>query len=110
MDYKTTKEKIKSLKNEIFDTYLKALKCAVKEKGKTNSMFYETLYVDVSKYEIEYNDTSTLDEVYYIPTKDELGFIVWNDEMHTKVYIMREFKQRDIDIMALLFYYIVECQ
>lgn len=110
MDYKTTKEKIKSLRKEIFDTYLEALKCAVKEKGKTTSMFCETLYIDVSKYEVEYNDTSTLDEVYYIPSKDEVGLIVWDDEMHTKAYIMREFKQRDIDIMALLFYYLVECQ
>lgn len=110
MDYNTTKEKIDSLTKEIFDIYIESLKCAVKEKGKTHSMFYETLYVDVSKYEIEYNYESTLDEVYYIPTKDELGFIVWSDEMHTKIYRMSEFKQKDIEIMSLLFYYLMKCQ
>lgn len=108
MDYNKTKEKIESLTKELFDTYLEALKCAVKENGKTHSMFCETLCVDVSKYEIEYSDDTTiLDEVYYIPTKDELGFIVWDEEMHTTVYIMREFKQIDINIMTLLFYYLV---
>jgi hypothetical protein len=111
MDYIKTKEKIERLTKELFDTYLEALKCAVKENGKPHPTFCETLCVDVSKYEIEYNDdTTTLDEVYYIPTKDELGFIVWDEEIHKTVYIMREFKQRDTDIMALLFYYIVECK
>jgi hypothetical protein len=111
MDYNKTKEKIESLTKELFDTYLEALKRVVKENGKPHPTFCETLCVDVSKYEIEYNDdTTTLDEVYYIPTKDEFGFIVWDEEMHTTVYIMREFKQRDIGIMTLLFYYLVECQ
>lgn len=107
MDYNKIKEKIGSLRNELFETYLEALKCAVKEKGKAHSIFFDTLYIDVSKCEIEYNDTATLDDVYYIPDKDELGFIVWDDEKHHTVYLMREFKQIDINIMTLLFYYLV---
>ena len=109
MDYEEAKEKINRLRREIFETYVEALKSAIREKGKKASMFCETLYIDVSECEIEYNDTATLDEVYYIQDKDEIGFIVWDNKMHTKTYALREFRHGDINMLSTLFYYLVEC-
>ena len=108
MDFEEAKEKVNRLRMELFETYVEVLKCSIKEKGKKASIFCETRNVDVSGCEIEYNNTSTLDEVYYIPDKDELGFIVWDNEMHTKTYAMREFKQGDINMLSTLFYYLVD--
>lgn len=108
MDYEEAKEKVNRLRREIFETYVEALKSAIREKGKKTSMFCETLCIDVSECEIEYYDTATLDEVYYIPDKDELGFIVWDNEMHTKIYVIREFRNGDINMLSTLFYYLVE--
>lgn len=111
MDYEEAKEKVNRLRREIFETYVESLKSAIREKGKKTSMFCETLYIDVSECEIEYGygSSATLDEVYYIPHKDELGFIVWDNEMHTKTYALREFRQGDINMLSTLFYYLVEC-
>lgn len=113
MDYKEITEKIKNLKKELFDTYIEALKNAVKENGVKTSMFCSTLYMNVYDYEVEYyssyKNTATLDEIYYIPEKDELGFIVWDNEMHTKTYANREFRPGDINMLSTLFNFICKC-
>ena len=109
MDYKEAKEKIDGLKKELFDILVESVKNAVKENGEKISPFINTLHLNVTNYDIEYGDHSTLDVVYYIPDTDELGFIIWKEGYtQEKSYLCRKFKIYDIDVLQLIFHYFCE--
>jgi len=106
MDYKEAKEKIDGLKNELFDILVESVKNVLKENGEKVSPFLNTLHLNVTDYDIEYDDHSTLDVVYYIPDTDELGFIIWKEGCtQKKAYFCRKFKIYDINMLQLIFYY-----
>lgn len=109
MNYTEAKNKVNSLYREIFNVYLEAIKDYVKTHGEKRSMFCETLLLNVSGLEIVCKETersiTTIDELYYIPSKDELGFIVWNDDTHNSTYLQKEFKPGyTTGLMTDLFY------
>ena len=109
MDYKQAKNKVNSLYREIFNVYLESLKDYVKANGEKRSMFSDTIMLDISELEILYKETVQsaifIDELYYIPSKDELGFLVWDDDTHNSTYIQRKFKHSDTtSFMSELFY------
>ena len=109
MNYTEAKNKVNSLYREIFNVYLEALKDYVKTHGEKRSMFCETLLLNVSGLEIVYKETErstiTIDELYYIPSKDELGFIIWDDDTHNKTYLQTKFKTAyTTGLMTELFY------
>lgn len=109
MDYKQAKNKVNALYREIFNVYLEAIKDYVKANGEKRSMFSDTIMLDISGLEIVYKDTVQsaifIDELYYIPSKDELGFLVWDDDTHNSTYIQRKFKYSDTtSFMSELFY------
>lgn len=109
MNYTEAKNKVNSLYREIFNVYLEALKDYVKTHGEKRSMFCETLLLNVSGLEIVYKETDRstiiIDELYYIPSKDELGFIIWDDDMHNKTYLQTKFKTGyTTGLMTELFY------
>lgn len=106
MDYKAIKFEINNHYKEIFNAYLLALKGYMKEKGTQSNPFIETLWLDVSEWEIDYesnyNRESTIDEIYYIPSKDELGFVIYK-EYTTDIYKQGTFTQHHLDMLGCLF-------
>ena len=106
MDYKEAKEKIDGLKKELFDILVESVKSVLKENGEKVSPFLNTLHLNVTNYDIEYDDHSTLDVVYYIPDTDELGFIIWKEKCtQEKAYLCRKFEIYDINELQLIFHY-----
>ena len=106
MDYKAIKFEIDNHYKEIFNAYLLALKGYMKEKGTQTNRFIETLWLDVSEleitYESDYRYESTIDKIYYIPSKDELGFVIYKEHT-TDIYKQGPFTQRHFDILGCLF-------
>ncbi len=109
MDYKEAKEKIDGLKKELFDILVESVKNVLKENGEKVSPFLNTLHLNVTDYDIEYDDHSTLDVVYYIQDTDELGFIIWKEGCtQEKAYVCRKFGIYDINELQLIFHYFCE--
>lgn len=110
MDYKAIKFEIDNHYKEIFNAYLLALKGYMKEKGTQTSPFIETLWLDVSEWEIVYESSvnsgfiydTTIDKIYYIPSKDELGFVIYKGHT-TNIYKQGPFTQRHINMLGYLF-------
>ena len=96
-------EEVKALRDEIYNKCIEGLKLFMKENGVQKNHFIETLSFDVSDFEIEISDQSTIDEITYIPSKDVLGFVVYKDDNPNEVFMYWEFKRCDIDLVYRIF-------
>lgn len=96
-------EEIKALRDEIYNKCIEGLKLFMKEHGVQKNCFIETLSFDISDFEIEIGEWSTIDEITYIPSKDVLGFVVYKSDNPNEVFICREFKRGDIDLVYRIF-------
>lgn len=109
MDYKIAKKNIDRLYAEIFDTYVLAIKTYMKENAKQENYFIETLWLDVSEWEIVYafscaGDEITIDKIYYIPSRDELGFLIYKfNGFNKSIYRQTSFTKRHLDMLKPLF-------
>lgn len=102
MDLKKRKRKINSLKEELFNEYVSAIKEWVMEKGVKLNQFINKLSIDISDYEIYIKEETWLDLIEYVPSDDKLYFTIFN-EYDGSVYVNREFKKRDIELLGHVF-------
>lgn len=96
-------EEIKALRDEIYNKCIEGLKLFMKEHSVQKNCFIETLSFDISDFEIEISDRSTIDEITYIPSKNVLGFVVYKYDNPNEVFLCREFKRGDIDLVYRIF-------
>lgn len=97
-------EEVKVLRDEMYNKCIEGMKLFMKEHGVQKNCFIETLSFDISDFEIEISDQSTIDEITYIPSKDILGFVVYKFDNPNEVFISDEFKRGDIDLVYQVFY------
>ncbi len=97
-------EEIKALTRELYDKCIDGLKDYIKEHGKKKNQFIETITYDIQDFEIEYDiNRSTIDEIYYIPSKDSLGFIIYDGRDRNKIYKSRDFKCGEFYLVYTIF-------
>ena len=97
-------EEIKALSRELYDKCIDGLKDYIKEHGKKKNQFIETISYDIRDFEIEYDiNRSTIDEIYYIPSKDSLGFIIYDGRELDKVHKSRDFMYWDFFLVYTIF-------
>ena len=96
-------EEVKSLRDEMYNKCMEGMKLFMKERGVQKNCFIETLSFDVSDFEIELGDQSTIDEITYIPSKDILGYVVYKYDNPNEVFICKEFKRGNIDLVYNVF-------
>lgn len=82
---------IKKARLDLYEMYAKRIKKYILEHGNSNP-FMETKTVDVTDLDIELYENVCIDVIYYIPSKDELGYIVYTDETHTRVFRQKTFE------------------
>ena len=99
-------EEIKALTRELYDKCIDGLKDYIKEHGKRKNQFIETLSYDIHDFEIEYDTHSTIDEIYYIPSKDSLGFTIYDGRDRNKIYKSRDFMYWDFYLVYTIFNYL----
>lgn len=110
MNYKVIRENIKFKYDEIFNLVLDAVIDYMKNNAVKENMFIETLYLNVSDWDIELENNdkyvSTIDKLYYIPATGELGFIVYKEDSNN-IFKERAFSHRyihkDLDILMQIF-------
>lgn len=93
------KDIIRDIHNLRDEQYLKAMegvKYYIQKYGEKKNPFVDNISFDISGYDIEYTPACTFDVIYYIPNKDELGFIIYK-EYTDEIFITREFKRGDVD-------------
>ena len=96
-------EEIKALRDEMYKKCIEGIKLFMKERGVQKNCFIETLSFDISDFEIDISDYSTIDEITYIPSKDILGFVVYKFDNPNEVFIAKEFKRGDVDLVYRIF-------
>lgn len=96
-------EEVKALRDEMYNKCIEGIKLFMKEHGVQKNCFIETLSFDISGFEIELSDQSTIDEITYIPSKDILGFVVYKYDNPNEVFMCGEFKRGDIDLVYRIF-------
>lgn len=82
--------KIKQARLNLYEMYAEPIKKYILEHGDSNP-FMETKKINVTDLDIELYDNVYLDVIYYIPSKDELGYIVYTDETHSRVFCQKPF-------------------
>lgn len=82
MDYKEVKKECDALFKELQDKYTSALKDYVSRNGEKRNPFINERSIDVSGWDIGYNGkyNCTLDFIKYDPDKDELRFVILNED------------------------------
>lgn len=97
-------EEIKALSRELYDKCIDGLKDYIKEHGKKKNQFIETISYDIQDFEIVYDfNGSTIDEIYYVPSKDSLGFIIYDGRDRNKIYKSREFSAGQFYLVYTIF-------
>jgi len=96
-------EEVKALRDEMYNKCMEGIKLFMKEHGAQKDCFIETLSFDIRDFEIEISDQSTIDEVTYIPSKDILGFVVYKFNNPNEVFISKEFRRGDVDLVYRIF-------
>lgn len=96
-------EEVKALRDEMYNKCMEGIKLFMKEHGVQKNCFIETISFDISDFEIEISDQSTIDEITYIPSKDILGYVVYKYDNPNEVFICKEFKRGDIDMIYQIF-------
>ena len=97
-------EEVKALRDEMYDKCMEGIKLFMKEHGVQKNCFIETISFDVSDLEIHLSDYSTIDEITYIPSKDILGYVVYKYDNPNEVFICKEFKRGDIELVYEVFH------
>ena len=97
-------EEVKALRDEMYNKCIEGIKLFMKERGVQKNCFIETLSFDISDFEIEVGDKGTIDEITYIPSKDILGYVVYNYDNPNEVFICKEFKRGNIDLVYEIFH------
>ena len=97
-------EEVKVLRDEMYNKCIEGIKLFMKERGVQKNCFIETLSFDISDFEIEISDNSTIDEITYIPSKDILGYVVYKYDNPNEVFMCREFKRGDIELVYEVFH------
>ena len=96
-------EEVKALRDEMYDKCMDGMKLFMKERGVQKNCFIETLSFDISGFEFELSDQSTIDEITYIPSKDILGYAVYNSNNPNEVFISKEFRRGEVDLVYRIF-------
>lgn len=96
-------EEVKALRDEMYNKCIEGIKLYMKEHGVQKNCFIETLSFDISDSEIEISDMSTIDEITYIPSKDVLGFVVYKFDNPNEVFMAKEFRRGDVDLVYRIF-------
>ena len=108
MNYKAIKAEIDGAYFTIFNLYEEAIKNYMRENAEQTNPFIETLWLDISEDEVVYQsnydrEDTTIDKLYYIPSKDELGYVIY--QAYTdNVYAQGPFKLCDRSALASIFY------
>ena len=97
-------EEVKALRDEMYNKCIEGIKLFMKEHGVQKNCFIETLSFDISDFEIELGDQSTIDEITYIPSKDILGYVVYKYDNPNEVFICKEFKRDNIELTYEVFH------
>lgn len=95
--------KVKTLRDEMYNNCIVGIKGFMKERGKQKNHFIETLSFDISDFEVEIDGQGTIDEITYIPSKDELGFVIYRYDSPSEVFMSRDFKRGDVDLVYRIF-------
>lgn len=93
------KDIIREIHNLRDEQYLKAIegvKYYIQKYGEKKNPFVDNISFDIRDYEIEFTPSCTFDVIYYIPSKDELGFIIYKEDTD-EIFLTREFKRGDVD-------------
>lgn len=96
-------EEIKALRDEMYNKCIEGIKLFMKEHGVQKNCFIETLSFNISDFEIEISDQSTIDEITYIPSKDILGFVVYKFDNPNEVFMADEFRRGDVDLVYRIY-------
>lgn len=105
IDYKAMHDEVNAKRDEIFDLSIEAVKDYVRKHGAQTNPFIETLWIDVSDWEIKMwypRHEAYIDELYYIPSTDELGFIIYEEDTN-KVFKAGALTRTHYNIVTLLF-------
>ena len=105
MNYKEIRRIANEKRKEIFDLYISALIDYVGKNGVQKNRFVDRFVVDVTGFDIEYGQsgryTSCLDEIY-VDKNGYLCFTIYEEDLN-KIFLDREFKIQDFNIVNLLF-------
>lgn len=109
MDYKAMKAEIDSHYSEIYNAYVLAIKNYMRENGEQTNPFIETLWLDISEDEVVYQrhydrQDTTIDKIYYIPSKDELGYVIYQAYTDDEIFAQGPFKPSDRSALASIFH------
>ena len=96
-------EEVKALRDEMYNKCIEGMKLFMKEHGVQKNCFIETLSFDVSDFEIHLSEYSTIDEITYIPSKDILGFVVYKFDNPNEVFMAKEFRRGDVDLVYRIY-------
>lgn len=93
---------IKQARLHLYEMYAEPIKKHILEHGDSNP-FMETKTIDVTGLDIELREGVYIDTVYYIPSKDELGYIVYNDETHSRIFRQSAFvsSKGNVDLVLI---------
>ncbi len=97
-------EEVKALRDEMYNKCIEGIKLFMKEHGVQKNRFIETLSFDISDLEIHISEYSTIDEIIYIPSKDVLGYVVYKYDNPNEVFICKEFKRVDAELVYKVFH------
>jgi len=93
---------IKQARLHLYKMYAEPIKKHIIENGDSNP-FMETKTIDVTGLDIELREGVYIDVIYYIPSKDELGYIVYNDETHSRIFRQSAFvsSKGNVDLIPI---------
>ena len=96
-------EEIEALCDEMYNKCIEGIKSFMKERGEQKNRFIDALSFGISDFEIDISDQSTIDEITYIPSKDVLGFVVYKFDNPNEVFMAKEFRRGDVDLVYRIF-------
>jgi len=92
---------IKQARLHLYEMYAEPIKKHILEHGESNP-FMDTKTIDATGFDIEVYGNLYIDAIYYIPSKDELGFIVYTDETRSRIFRQSSFvSKEDVSIKLI---------
>lgn len=105
MNYAAIHTEVNTKRDEIFYLCEGAVIDYITNHGVQKNPFIETLWIDVSEWEIEMwcpRHEAYIDEIYYIPSKHELGYVIY-EEYTNKVFKTGTLTRSYSNIVTTLF-------
>ena len=105
MNYAAIHTEVNTKRDEIFYLCEGAVIDYITKHGVQKNPFIETLWIDVSEWEIEmwYSGRETyIDEIYYIPSKHELGYVIYEEDTG-KIFKIGALTRGHYNIVTTLF-------